>query len=176
MVSCGQCQKRPLPMAQVVVATDYSRAAPLIHGLKFRHQHHWAEVCAELLWQRILTDGIEIPGPLVPMPLHWRRKLWRGYNQAELIARALSRRLAQPVVTLLRRKRATKKQHELPKSQRRRNVSGAFCCRQTPPSTVILIDDVVTSGETAAAATKALHNAGCQKVFLWCVAKTSRLQ
>lgn len=94
---------------------------------------------------------------LVPVPLHAWRKWRRGYNQSDLLARELSRLLAAPCVSLLRRARYTATQTEFSRGERLRNVEGAFAlnanaarvlARQKSPFTFVLIDDVYTTGAT----------------------------
>lgn len=114
---------------------------------------------------------------MVPVPLHWRRKWKRGFNQSELLARAIARRTGIPVVNALRRPHATLMQAGLSNTNRRRNVVAAFQCKR--PGTVggkrvLLIDDVMTTGSTAAACALALKRAGARKVALLTVARVDR--
>src|SRR5258708_1625227 len=82
---------------------------------------------------------------VVPMPLHWRREWQRGFNQAELLARATARRCGLPMVNAVRRTRATATQAGLSNARRRENVAGAFRVKKRPAvdgRRVLLIDDV----------------------------------
>jgi ComF family protein len=121
---------------------------------------------------------------IVPMPLHWQRRWERGFNQSELLARAIARRWNVPVVNAIRRVKATAPQAGLTNSKRRLNMSGAFSARSflgkrftsTPlkGARVLLIDDVLTTGATAAACARALKRAGARHVTLAAVARTDR--
>ena len=101
---------------------------------------------------------------LVNVPLHPRRKRDRGFDQAELLARDVGRRLGLPAPRgVLRRVRHTSGQRLLDRREREGNVSGAF--RLERPEAVagrdaVLVDDLVTSGATARACLAALAEAG----------------
>jgi len=106
----------------------------------------------------------------VPVPLHWRRRLRRGYDHAWLLARhaCVQSGLPRPVAAL-RRVRHAPPQSTLPASLRAANVRAAFAVRasavaQINGREVILVDDVVTTGATLAAATRALLAAGATSV------------
>ena len=98
---------------------------------------------------------------IIPVPLHWRRKWSRGYNQAEIIARAVSDITGVPVRTdILKRVRYTGTQTKMDVPQKAENVDGAFCaCRPEDAAFrhIVLIDDVFTSGSTLGACFKALR-------------------
>lgn len=97
---------------------------------------------------------------LVPVPLHWTRYAYRGFNQAELIAQVLGVACNRPVVTLLRRTRRTKFQAWLSKEERQHNVNEVFslCNRdeQFYHKKILIIDDLMTTGSTILAASKVL--------------------
>jgi ComF family protein len=111
---------------------------------------------------------------IVPVPLYWRRRLQRGFNQAELLALGLSRTTGIPVARALRRVQATTTQAGLSHSARRRNVTGAFRSRPMAGNRVLLIDDVMTTGSTATACALALKRAGAKRVALLTVARVDR--
>ncbi|MCS6953304.1 MAG: phosphoribosyltransferase family protein [Bryobacterales bacterium] len=114
---------------------------------------------------------------LVPMPLHWLRRWRRGFNQAELLAREVSRRSGIPVLKPVRRVRATRAQTGLSHSARRQNVLGAFRVRRKARLAglrLLLVDDVMTTGATAAACALALKRAGAAYVALLVVARVDR--
>jgi len=127
---------------------------------------------------------------IVPMPLHWRKRWQRGFNQAELLAREIGRRTHVPVQNALRRVRYTESQAGLTSAKRRENVSGVFQASRragffsalfrakTPKAldglSVLLIDDVMTTGATAASCARALKRAGARKVTLLTLARADR--
>jgi competence protein ComFC len=114
---------------------------------------------------------------IVPMPLHWRKRWQRGFNQADLLAREISRRIHTPVKHVLRRVRFTAAQAGLTNAKRRQNVSGAFRPRRAKTlhgQNVVLVDDVMTTGATAASCARALKMAGARKVVLLTLARADR--
>jgi predicted amidophosphoribosyltransferase len=102
--------------------------------------------------------------------------LERGFNQSELIARRVARRIERPFAVLLRRVRRTGPQARLPGEKRAANVRGAFAatgaCRRVSGG-VLLVDDVLTTGNTLREAAGALRKAGVGDVFGACAARST---
>jgi ComF family protein len=117
------------------------------------------------------------PDAVVPVPLHWWRRLRRGYNQSEALARGLARVLALPCRTSwLRRARHTPSQVGKSAEQRRANVRGAFRAARVPAgASVLLVDDVMTTGATASEAARALKEAGAGRVVAAALGRAVRL-
>jgi ComF family protein len=107
---------------------------------------------------------------VVPVPLHWSRRLWRGYNQAAVPAQVLASSLGKPYrASYLWRYRQTPSQRSLSPEERRKNVRKAF--RASIPAryrnlTILLVDDVMTTGSTADACSRVLLNAGARNVWV----------
>jgi len=114
---------------------------------------------------------------IVPMPLHWRKRWQRGFNQSALLASEIGRRANIPVKSALRRIRPTAAQAGLTNAKRRLNVSGAFRARKRAAlagKRVLLVDDVLTTGATAASCARALKIAGARQVTLLTLARVDR--
>ncbi|HLG99913.1 MAG TPA: ComF family protein [Bryobacteraceae bacterium] len=114
---------------------------------------------------------------IVPMPLHWRKRWQRGFNQSALLAREMGRRTNIPVANSLRRVKSTAAQAGLTNAKRRLNVSGAFEARRRAAlngKRVLVIDDVMTTGATAASCARALKRAGAAQVTLLTLARVDR--
>ena len=114
---------------------------------------------------------------IVPVPMHWRRRWERGFNQAELLARVLSERTGIPIALPVRRRKSTAPQAGMTGSARRANVSAAFQVRK--PAVVrgrriLLVDDVLTTGATAGACARAIKRAGARHVAVITVARADR--
>ena len=103
---------------------------------------------------------------VVPVPLHWRRRRARGYDQAALLCGPIGRALGVPVrISWLRRVRDTAPQADLGRAERLRNLHDAFVAKNLADGPrVLLIDDVRTTGATLGAASEALHRAGASSV------------
>ena len=147
----------------------------LIHVFKFEGVRTLQRPLGALLAQALPREsGFDA---IVPMPLHWRRRWQRGFNQSELLAREIARRWAVPVRALVRRKKATAPQAGLTSAQRRKNVEGAFHVRKgtrLKGMRLLLIDDVLTTGATANACARALKRAGAAQVTFLALARRDR--
>lgn len=112
---------------------------------------------------------------VVPVPLHPRRVVERGFDQAALLAKPVARRLAIPWgVGVLERARATPKQATLDRAARLANVQDAFVLARGDAvlgRRVLLVDDVRTTGATLEACTKVLHEGGAQVVSALVIAR-----
>jgi ComF family protein len=138
---------------------DLARRA--VHGLKYGGWWRIAEQLAGAM-AGLLPAG---PALLVPIPLSPRRLRRRGYNQAERVAAALSRRAGLPLARdRLRRVRDTPTQTALPPEARQANVAEAFHAAGVAGARVVLVDDVFTTGATLAEAARSLAQAGAKAV------------
>lgn len=113
---------------------------------------------------------------IVPVPLHWKKRWYRGYNQAAVLAVELGRQLHLPAYTgLLTRTRYTKPQKGLAAKQRADNVAGAFALtekeREKADSLrrVLLVDDIYTTGATLEECAGVLGRNGVQEVYFICL-------
>ena len=147
----------------------------LIHLFKFGGVQPLARPLGRFLAQVLPRD--QRFDVIVPMPLHWRRRWQRGFNQSELLAREIARRWNLPIRPMVRRRRATTPQAGLTSAQRRKNVQGAFEMKskaRLDGMRVLLIDDVLTTGATASACARALKRSGAAQVSLLTVARRDR--
>lgn len=113
---------------------------------------------------------------IVPVPLHRRKQQFRGYNQAAVLAEALSQYIQLPVLNgVLKRKCYTKPQKGLTPKQRARNVAGAFALgvhakeQLVNVRRILLVDDIYTTGATLEACGRVLRRAGVQEVYFTCL-------
>jgi ComF family protein len=148
----------------------------LIHVYKYGRVQTLAKPLADLLALALPRE--ERFDAVTAVPLHWRRRWERGFNQSELLARLMAKRYGIPVWRALRRVRATETQAGLSNTRRRLNVTKAFECRMEAKALkgkrILLIDDVMTTGSTAAACARALKSAGAKNVALLTVARVDR--
>jgi len=128
----------------------------LSKSLKYDANISLGRFCGAALGRKLsLSDIFAGTDIVVPVPLHPLRRMKRGYNQAEIIAREVSKLLPGSVLdtTLLRRSRYTKSQARLSVDKKGKNVHNAFSVdlcqlRDIPPRGILLVDDVFTTGST----------------------------
>jgi len=172
---CGRCRKRPPAFERLYAAWLYQ--APfddVIRALKFGRLEYLGRALGAALAARFATTLPPVD-LVVPVPLHWRRRLSRGFNQAAAIGASFARARHLPCRSLLRRKRATQPQSRLPRARRLANLRHAFALRRRRSLaglSILLIDDVSTTGATLDAAARALRHAGAQRVLAMVAART----
>ena len=158
---CEECRGRSLAFERAWSAVAYEgRCRPLVAGLKFSGAPPVAGLMASAIARGAPPELL--CGELVPVPAHRARRRRHGFNQAELIARALGRRMGLPVRPLLARARV-RPQAGLERRQRVANARGSILIRPgagAPPGHAVLVDDVYTTGATLDACARALREAG----------------
>jgi ComF family protein len=209
MIRCPMCCRIAPPFAKAVAYGSYEGGLrELIHLLKYGGVRPAAGVLGRMLAEAIATLDLESSraaekigqtglrqakggqGPhaensadqmiaVIPVPLHKTKRRQRGFNQAELIARAA---LKSPVPgrlslfnDILERQRETDSQIALTGHQRRENLRGAFAVTRAEPikgRDVLLVDDVLTTGATASECARVLLRAGATRVWVATVART----
>jgi predicted amidophosphoribosyltransferase len=167
---CLECAGRRIAFAHARAATAYDDAARrLVHAWKERGLRGLAHAAAELVAERL-------PAPrgdaLTFVPADRERRLSRGHNPAERLARDLALLWELPCLPLLERSRGGRQRGST--AAARRSVRGAFRSTGPAPRRVVLVDDVYTTGATASAAATALRAAGAREVEVVTFARTLR--
>jgi len=149
----------------VTAAYSYeSRAAQAVRKLKYNRATSLGGFMSEELghlWSGNLESKYDL---CVPIPIHWRRRAHRGFNQSEILCEAIG---ANKVSKALVRSRWTTPQVRLSRDQRTSNLKGAFRAVQpVAGQRVLLVDDVATTGSTARECANTLRTAGATKVGL----------
>ena len=173
---CRLCVEWPAAFRSVRSAVWLDEnARPAVHALKYTGLPRIADDLAIAMAKlQSPADGASV---LIPIPLAKKRLRERGYNQSEMLARALARQWRIPVlVDLLARTRETPTQTALTPATRLANVAGAFEVRNAKfgmrnfafrlsNCELILVDDVFTTGATLAEAARALEQAGAKQIL-----------
>lgn len=184
---CPVCRRIDRPFERAVAYGSYEGGLrELVHLLKYNGVRPAANVLG-----RMLADGVVSLQPcfsqpcvlVVPVPLHDKKRRTRGFNQAELIARAALKLLPSRDAfrfsgDILRRTRETHSQIGLTSHQRSENLRGAFAVVRAEEVTgreVLLVDDVYTTGTTVTECARALRRAGASKVWVATAARTLKL-
>ena len=184
---CGLCRRIEPVFARAAAYGSYeSGLRELIHLLKYGGIRPAANVLGRMLAEAIAALEPGFPAgsmAVIPVPLHRTKLRQRGFNQAEVIARA-ALKVSGPgdrlhlCAGVLERKRETASQIGLTSHQRRENLRGAF--RVTQPQLVtgcevLVVDDVYTTGATVSECAKVLRRAGATKVWVATVARTLKI-
>jgi competence protein ComFC len=175
---CGVCQLRTYAFARArsyaLYETGLMRAVIL---LKFERIEPLGEWFAERLVELANKEDFLGVDLVVPVPLHRQRQKERGYNQVDLIAKPLARRIRLPYQPVLVRNKPRPDQHILTLRERWESVRGAFATKtpsQVDKLRVLLVDDVLTTGATLDACAKVLREAGAKSVLGLTVARAAR--
>ncbi len=165
---CHSCVNYPLTIDGIRSAFLFrSTVRQAILQLKYRHLKAVAATLSQLLAEYLGSHPLK-GEVIIPVPLHSKRLRERGYNQAYLLAKELSKLVSLPVVedTLVRVKDAAPQARTGSAIERRRNVQGAFIChRGLEERQILLVDDVCTTGATLDACATALKAAGAASVW-----------
>jgi ComF family protein len=178
--TCPACQEMPPHFVKAAAYAAYDgELRELIHLLKYEQVEPAAGVLGRMLAEAfhkldLIADSILV----VPVPLYRSKRRERGFNQAELIARAALEGGAlgcEMRTDVLERTRPTVSQIGLTRPQRVENLRGAFRVphlNRVVGRTVLLVDDVLTTGTTASECARILRKAGAEKVWVVTVART----
>ncbi len=172
---CGDCRVVKKSFQQGFPVFFYTEGIKnALYDFKYKNQRSYAAFFADCIVEQYGTRirELDIDG-FVPVPLHSHKKRTRGYNQAEVLAKALGERLQTPVYPhYLVRQVDTSPQKELNDKTRMKNLKNAFKIGQNKIKLkkVLLVDDIYTSGATIEACTKVLLQADTQEVYYTSVA------
>ena len=173
---CPNCDGRRWHLSVIVAASRYEGLVrELIQRFKYGRDQSLV-----LLLGDLLVPALEDPrlkgkefDAIVPVPLHSVREREREFNQSDLLASRLGKRLGIPVIRVLKRIRATAPQAGFDRARRMENLEGAFVLRRPlqRDATILLVDDVTTTGTTLDACAAILMEEGAAEVCAVTVAR-----
>ncbi|MGB2791694.1 MAG: hypothetical protein WBC29_04050 [Candidatus Moraniibacteriota bacterium] len=198
---CGHCGARETPEGQICfacagaaphdgifAALHYNdpRIAHIIHLFKYRFVRDLGTPLGVLLATALLQSELPLPDAILPVPLHPRRERWRGWNQADILAKSLIQNFPQEITppilndTLIRTRFTAPQMSLQDKSLRKENIEGAFQISTGNQRQILkyqqhqlqivgknfwVIDDVAASGSTIATCAQTLKEHGARHVF-----------
>lgn len=146
-----------------------------IIALKYKFSTEIAKELAKVCVEKLLANRYSLKAALVPIPLHWYRRNFRGFNQSEEVGKLIAKEMGWKFIpNLLVKRKPTKSQVELRGADRHKNLRGAFSLNSSfriSDSDFIVFDDVFTTGSTLREAIKTLRLASAQKVWGLTIAK-----
>ena len=173
-VRCGGCDSQGFTAARAVGLYERALRESV---LLLKRQPHVTQHLATLFARAAMRAPLNTATRIMPVPLHARRMKTRGFNQASILAHALSKPLGLPLdeVSLLRVSGSEKHRAGMDARGRQETVAGAFEVRHSrlvANEDILLIDDVFTTGATVSACAEALAQAGAKAVFVLTIART----
>ena len=175
---CRECRGKQFIFSQSRSLGLYQgNLKELIHKLKYGNCRGLAKIFARLLIEHIESDFFLVD-LVTSVPLSKEKQSERGFNQAQLLAEHIARKLNQPFVEILYQHKKTEDQSRLQADERRKNVRGAFGAKQDllpREMDVLLVDDVFTTGSTANECSKALRKAGAGSIRVATIARSTYL-
>jgi ComF family protein len=168
---CGECLTKPPVWDELFIPWEFEGLTRhMIH--RFKYQQDFAS--GQSLIRRFRPpDMASRPDALLAVPMFHRKQAKKGFNQAEIIARSLSKQMGIPLFKGVKRVIPTPALEGLSKKERKKVLKGGFECVQSPPGHVAIVDDVVTSGATAEEISRLLKAQGADCVTVWALARTS---
>jgi competence protein ComFC len=169
--ACSNCANQTLHF-EAAIAGYRARGVVrrVIHNFKYHKQVYLRHLVSEWLAATLQDSRMDSRNfdVIVPVPLHPARRRERGFNQAELLARSLSRLTELPVMLVLERVRYTTTQTAFDRTERMENLRNAFrlrSARDVRGSRVLLVDDVITTGSTLSECARVLKASGASSVY-----------
>jgi ComF family protein len=177
---CRLCPPAGAGWGGAAAVTGYfARSAQCIYLFKYGRRREVGEAMAAMMAAELpeaLGDVGRRMDMVMPVPIHWRRRIARGFNQSDLLATGLARALdLESRRNILKRTKNTKRQALLPRDRRAENVRGAFRVadpRAIEGAGILLVDDVVTTAETIGECARVLREAGAREVWVAAFART----
>lgn len=171
---CGSCLiATPLYKAAYNLLYYNDQTSKLIHRFKYYNQSFILEELVRLLLKQINKDDIDI---IIPVPIHLLKLIIRTYNQTQIIAEIIGKKISKQVYgNILIKTKYTKPQAKITRKQRLVNVKNSFSIKNAAliiGKNILLVDDVMTTGSTINECVRLLLASGAKDVFVATIART----
>ena len=180
LLLCPECRRNNTYFEKLFVPTLYEGVMKkAIHLLKYNKKRGILRSLEKIIktYFSCVDFSFHHLDLVVPIPLHRKKLEERGFNQAELIARIITKYFQIPLIkNNLQRVKATVTQTTLSKKERERNIKGAFKVKNKDKfqaKNILLVDDVYTTGTTIKEAAKVLKKAKVKEIYVFTLARTS---
>lgn len=177
---CADCLDHKPSFDKCICAYEYAPPFDRVISMfkEGRDLHAAVEACI-VLADRVKRQyqNIALPNQLIPVPMHWRQRWQRGFNQSEVICHHLSQELGIPISSAIQKTKVTGKQKSLTKRARRRNLIGSFSAdvSEIEGKHIAIVDDVVTTASTANVLSELCRDAGATRVDVWALSRTPKI-
>ncbi len=170
---CGTCIKKIPYFDRAFIAYTFEEPLrSMLHDFKYNNGLFLGSFLSHLMIQALPNTPI-LSQCLIPVPMHPKKIKQRGFNQAVILAKLLSKRLNIPYDLMSCQKvKNTLPQASLDSEQRRKNLIQSFQTIPLPYQHVTLVDDLLTTGSTANELARTLKQSGVKRVDIWCCART----
>jgi len=164
-ILCSDCERMLLPVAPKLIRINESYNVT-VHAIsryddplkRLILAKHFSEqipfyALADLMWEKTVLPHLEIDC-FIPIPLHWTRRMKRGFNQADILAKRLGKHGNIPVLDVVSRTKKTEYQARVQREFRKDNVANVFSLKKDinlKGKHIMLVDDLCTTGSTAVA-------------------------
>ncbi len=178
---CNDCIETEHFFVQGFTCAEYGMYEKLIiRDYKYHSKPYFGDKLAEIMYDRLAVENLSID-LIIPIPMHKKKERKRGYNQAALLAKGISKRFDVPFdQKLIIRSRVTKPMNKMNPQERRENVKDAFTLtsekgkigkdKTIEGKTILLVDDIFTTGSTLDECSKLLLDNGAWRIYTICFA------
>ena len=168
---CQDCLVQTPPWDAAVSSFHYTGA--IRQGVHLFKYHQRTELLPFIV-KVLATAQFDDVDVVCPVPMHWLKEFWRGYNQVDLLATTLAKTMGIPSKKLLKRRKWTRAQVRLNRKERLKNIVDVFRAvnkENIKGRSILLLDDVMTTGATLSACSQVLKTAGAKKIFILTLAR-----
>ena len=179
---CGECLTQRPPFHRTVCINNYD--TPLdqwLHNFKYHRDLRDGRLLSSCLTS-VVTAHYQhdtLPKLITFVAQHWRKTLWRSFNQSAFITHHLHNQLGIEICSAFTRRHALAPQKEQGRKARRTRLRGVYKLRTEvlpliQEQHIAIVDDVITTGATASTLSDLLISAGAARVDIWALARTDK--